>query len=128
MKQSRLLTTLKKQLFKYIVGSGENLGNLFPHNVFYPVEDKLKHWKKIYLVVCKIKCFLFGDAQNFIIGKELTLYRTIPTLMTLRKKPFENYGKGRKCFSHSIFYPSLNPFPNDKFWALPNDKFWALPN
>ena len=99
MKQSRLLTTLKKQLFKYIVGSGENVGNLFPHNVFYSVEDKLKHWKKIYLVVCKIKCFLFGDAQNFIIGKELTLYRTIPTLMTLRKKPFENImGKGENAF------------------------------
>ena len=42
----------------------------FPHNVFYPYQNKFQFLANIYFLVCK--CLQLGLVQNFVIGEELT--------------------------------------------------------
>ena len=42
-----------RSLFENIVGKGENAGNHYSHNVFYPSQSKFQFLSRIYFVVCK---------------------------------------------------------------------------
>ena len=86
-----LLKTLRNEPFENIVGKGENNGNyhfLLCTRYFLPLNNLLYFFSHIYFVICK--CFQIGPVYFLCFGKELTLYHTITTFTTLKKKPFKN--------------------------------------
>ena len=59
---------LAKKAFESIVGKGEYAGNLHfllsPH-VFYPIREKLHHFRHFEIVVCK--CVQFRQVKYFVV-------------------------------------------------------------
>ena len=109
------LTHLKKKVFENIVGRGENAGN--PQS-FLPFQQKISNFQS-YLSPANAQSPILSFAKGLIQGNRLNLYRTIPRLNNLRKRPFENIvRKGEKAgnqhnlfsFYSNVFYPIKENF------------------